>query len=456
MSWWQNFKDVAGALVAFWLLAIFGMLSLSGAVMWFYHDVEDVLALATIGGATVAGIGAGQAAGFLRLRPWLEWIVSLGAFIGGVLILAYLVAVPGMEYLGVGLMLGAFAFGSGIWTMRTRTHVFAVWYPLMLAVGAIIIIAEETGGAEAWFAGRKWAIWSIPTFVILATSILLCLAYLVAQQSYALARWRAEGSGPDRRETRHSGKPRVRLSITGWIVMILLSGALTLIVAGVAPYMWRSAPDEDGHPTEGGGDGTADGSGGGGGQGSEGSGGGSGGGGSGGGEDGEGEGGGASFDGEGLGEKAKSAASSLLYMLMLLLFMLLLAVISAILSRPMRRAILLHHWQDPLWGVPPSQQIVHLWQRATVALQDLGFEVEGWEAPAAAARRANLELAGRLGGPVPELDTAAEVVRRAAYGFGVGDADVAQMRAAVGCVVETAEDRRGIDEWLRGQFRRIR
>jgi len=447
VSWWQNFKDAAGALAAFWILVVFSLLALSGTVMWFYHQGDDIAALFVIGTATLSGIIAGQALGFLRTRPWVVWTIVGFCILFVILFFAYIPMTPGLEYLAVFLFLFPFALNSGIWTMRTRTRVFAVWYPLMLAVGSIIIIAEETGGAEAWFAGRKWAIWSVPTFFILAVAILLTLAYLVAQQSYSLARWRAEGSGPDRRRTEQSGKPRVRLSLAGWVMMILLSGALTIVVAGVAPYLWRSAPDEDGHAGDGGGDGQADG------QGGEGQGGGS----SGGqGQQGDGEGGGSEqFDGEGLAEKAKSAASSLIYLLMLLLFMLLLALIAAILSRPMRRAILLHHWQDPLWPVPPSQQIVNLWHRATVALQDLGFQAEEWEAPAAAARRANTELHGRMRGEVPELVTAADVARRAAFGFGVGDEDVAQMRAAVGCVVEAAEDRRGVEDVVKAQFRRI-
>lgn len=450
MSWWQNFKDVAGALVAFWLLVAFAMLALSGAVMWFYHEGEDIAALLCFGTATFLGIALGQVIGFLRVRPWLVWSFVAVCVVTVILFFVYIPMTPGTEWVAVFLLLFPFALNSGIWTMRPRMFLFAVWYPLMLAVGSIIIIAEETGGAEAWFAGRKWAIWSVPTFVILGTSVLLTLVYLVAQQSYGLARWRSEGAGPDRRQTRHSGKPRVRLSLAGWIVIVLLSGALTLVVAGVAPYLWRSAPDEDGHPSGGGGGGDGSTDGGGGGQdGSDGGGGNSGGG------EGDSEGGSGQFDGEGLAEKAKSAASSLLFLLMLLLFMLLLALVAGILSRPMRRAVLLYHWQDPLWSVPPSQQIVNLWYRATVALQDLGFQTEGWEAPAAAARRANAELASRLGGEVPELAAAAEVVRRATFGFGVGDVDVAQMRAAVGCVVEAAEDRRGVEDWLRGQFRRI-
>ncbi len=462
MSWWQQLKEAAGALAAYWLMSLFALTAFCAVVAWFNHGGEDALILGIIALTSVVGLFAGQLTGFGRFRPWVVWTGAALLIAIGIAIFSLAPTAPGMEYLAFVLVFFPLAFSSGIWTLRARMHLLAVWYPLMLAVGAVIIVAEETGGAEAWFAGRKWAIWSIPSFTILAGIILLTLVYLVAQESYSLARWRAEGSAPDRRETRESGKPRVRLSAAGWVVILVLSAALTVVTAVVAPYLWRSAPAEDGHPSDGsGGDGSTDASGGSGqggqGGGSGGSGGGSGGGSSDGGGSGGGGGGGGSgqFDGEGLGQRAQQALSALVYLIVLLLFMALLAVAAAILHRPMRRAFLLHHFQDPLWPVPPSDQIVNLWRRTEISLQDAGFEPSSWESAPTVARRAREKLAPLLGMAGNDLQAAAEIYRRAAFGLGVGDADVAQMRAAAACVADALAGKLSAGERLRGQFRRV-
>jgi len=473
VSWWQQLKEAAGALAAYWLMSLFALVAFCAVVLWFNNSGEDALILTIIAGTSVAGLFVGQLTGFARIRPWIVWTGVAILIAVGIAVLSAGASAPGMEYVAFFLIFFPLAFNSGIWTLRARMHLLAVWYPLMLAVGAVIIVAEETGGAEAWFAGRKWAIWSIPSFTILAGIILLTLVYLVAQESYSLARWRAEGSAPDRRETRESGKPRVRLSLAGWVVILLLSAGLTVVTAVVAPYLWRSAPAEDGHPTDGGGegDGTADGGGGSGQGGGGGSGGGGGGSGGGGGGSGGGGGGGSSsgggggssgggggsgqFDGEGVGQQLQQALSALLYLILLLSFMALLAVAAAILHRPMRRAFLLHHFQDPLWPVPPSAQIVNLWRRTEVSLRDAGFEPSSWESAPTVARRARGALAPSLGMAGNDLQAAAEIYRRAAYGLGVGDEDVARMRAAAACVADALTGKLSFGERFRGQFRRI-
>jgi hypothetical protein len=154
-------------------------------------------------------------------------------------------------------------------------------------------------------------------------------------------------------------------------------------------------------------------------------------------------------------QMARDAASALLYLMMLLLFMLLLAAVGSVLFRPMRRAVLLHHYQDPLWSVAPSEQIVNLWQRAQVALEDTGFRAHPWEPAPTAARRAMAELGERLGPEKGELSSAAEIYRRAAFGMGVGDADVARMRAAVACVTEVLRRGLALETRLKNWFRRI-
>ena len=467
MSWWRQLKEAAGALVAFWALAAFSLVALCGVVLWFNHSAEDATILFAIFATSVAGLLCGQLIGFARVRPWLVWTGVCTSILGGILFFAYVPMTPMLEYVAIFLVFFPLAFNSGIWTLRARMHLLGVWYPLMLAVGAVIIVAEESGGSAAWFAGRKWAIWSIPSFTILAGVILLTLVYLVAQESYSLARWRAEGSAPDRRETRQSGKPRVRLSLAGWAAILLLSAGLTVVTAVVAPYLWRSAPADDGQTTDGGDGGSGNGgSAGGGGHGSggggsggdsDGSGGSSGGSGNSGGDSGGsggGSGGSDQFDGEGLGERAQQALGVLAYLLLLLLFMAVLAVIVAILYRPARRAVMLHHFQDPLWAVPPSAQIVNLWRRTEVALRDAGFDPHPWESAPTVATRARGVLAPRLGTAGNDLQAAAEVYRRAAFGLGVGDADVAQMRAAAACVVDALHRGAALGDRFRAQFRR--
>jgi len=474
VTWWRQLRDAAGALLSYWVLNAFALAVLCASVLWFYRTGEDLAALGLIVFSSASGVLAGQVMGFFRLRPWFVWSAVIVMITLGILVAVYMPATPATEYFILFLVMFPFAFSAGIWTLRARMHLFASWYPVMLAIGAIILIAEETGGAEAWFAGRKWAIWSVPTFFILTGTIFLLLAYLVAQQAYGLARWREEGSSPDRRETRSSGRPRVRLSLSGWAVIVLLSLALTVVTAGVAPYLWRSAPAEDGHACDdcGSGDGSTDGSGGSGSGGGAagGSGGGSGGSGgacggtggtgegSGGGSSGDGSGsagGGSSFDGEEMGKRVRQAAGALLYLLMLLLFLLLLAAIASVLFRPTRRAVLLHHFRDPLWNVAPSEQILNLWRSIEVALGDSGFELRPWEPAPLAARRAAAVLGPQIGRDTDELAAAAEIYRRAAFGLGVGDEDVARMRAATACV--RAAIRRTLDLQTRARnwFRRI-
>ncbi len=151
----------------------------------------------------------------------------------------------------------------------------------------------------------------------------------------------------------------------------------------------------------------------------------------------------------------EQAFGALVFLLLLLLFMALLAVISAILYRPMRRAVVLHHYKDPLWPVAPSAQIVNLWHRTEVALGDAGFDLQPWESAPTVARRAREGLASRLGAAGNDLQVAAEVYRRAAYGLGVGDADVAQMRAAAACVADALGRGVTLGDRFKTQFRRV-
>ncbi len=154
-------------------------------------------------------------------------------------------------------------------------------------------------------------------------------------------------------------------------------------------------------------------------------------------------------------EKASNALGVLLYLAVLLFFMTLLALLAAILYRPMRRAVLLHHFRDPLFPVAPSSQIVNLWSLVTVALGDAGFHAHPWEPAPTVAARAASEMGRRLGDDVLEMSRAAEIYRRAAFGLGVGDEDVARMRAAVACVIEAVDRHLESGERFRALFRRI-
>ena len=223
-----------------------------------FEGQEDWLILAMLWASTGLGIGFGQTCALTRLRTSV--VLGLGATLSALVFAGLgLAAYHDQELIGLGLailwLLFPFFGVSGLLSVRTSAvQVFALFAPLVWISGSIIVISEAQGRSAYWFAGSKWRIWDVVTAPILAVGVALVLAYLVTRERHRLYRWRTAPAAPDQ-------PSQSRIHGSAWSALVsgcgTVAAAVVLVVVLsvgtglLAPYLWRSAPDDDGHPSAG-------------------------------------------------------------------------------------------------------------------------------------------------------------------------------------------------------------
>lgn len=242
-------RQALGPILVYWifLVAMFG--AFSAAVLVTDPSTGAIGALAIFAFSTACGVGVGQLLALLRVRDWLVYTFALVWWTLGSMGSVALSAAAGPlgGALAIVVILVPFFLTGGLWSLRTGRALFSAWVPLIYASGTAIVVAESQGKVDEWMAGQKWAVWDVFTFGVLVMGIVLLLAFLLVRENHRLGLWRRGPRGPLEGSVAESGAARPRLSFLGWVLLCGLAFAVSIGAAALAPYLWRTGPDEDGH-----------------------------------------------------------------------------------------------------------------------------------------------------------------------------------------------------------------
>jgi hypothetical protein len=260
-------------------------------------------------------------------------------------------------------------------------------------------IIENDDGVQRFEAGDKWAIWNVTSAVILFVTIALLLAYLVARERHRLHRWRFGTRSLLAGSITEKGAARPRLTMLGWISVVLVGLGLTAGTLLIAPYLFRTGPEEgqgqgQSEPQQGQGEPQQ-------GQGEP--------------QQGQGE----PQQGDGGNDFERAAQQLAQTMCPLLIGLLLMAAGASVIVRPIRRLVIIETLRAVPFSVAPTTRIRMGWRLIEIALGDLG--VEG--GPSLDASELVRRHAAKLAAIDPELYErlveAARVRDRITYGLGI-------------------------------------
>jgi len=448
----NELKALARPLLAYWIFLTAMFASFSAAAMWDSPSFESVWVLLMFAIVTFASVGIGQVAALLRLRDWLVYVYWGLMWTVGVMFSIFSMAAVGplAIFLVFWVLCGPMFTLAGLWSLRVGRAIFGSWVPLMYASGTAIIVAENKGKVGQWMEGDKWVVWDVFTFGVLALGITLLLAFLVSRESHRLHLWRRAPNAQLQGSVVEKGAARPRLSCLGWVMLLFLAFSLSVGTALLAPYLWRTAPAEEGEPS--------------------------------GGEPHEGDEQREPRDpGEGDGQQpeqqdGRQASKTLeegienakqqiqeelpqqpqqgLDLLATLLTMLILAILGLLIFwRPVKRLLTVRHLRDPLWKTAATGRIEHGWRLVEIALADAGVRARPGEPAVSLLKRAGPTLEQVASGhrEIKGLQEAALIRDRVAYGLGVGPDDVALMDRVSRWAFDTVWERLGD----KGQFKAL-
>ncbi len=454
---WRVFLDelkaLARPLIAYWIFLSAMFASFSAAAMWDSPNFESVWVLLMFAVVTFASVGIGQLAALLRVRDWLVYLYWGLMWTVGVMFSIFSMAAVGPLAIFVvfWVLCGPMFTLAGLWSLRVGRAIFGSWVPLMYASGTAIIVAENKGKVSQWVEGDKWVVWDVFTFGVLALGVTLLLVFLVSRESHRLHLWRRAPNAQLKGSVIEQGAARPRLSCLGWVMLLFMAFSLSVGTALLAPYLWRTAPAEEG-----------DGHGGGGEHGEEpyeqp--------------EQGEGQQQERSDDGrqpsktleEGMENAKQQIQEQLpqepqqgLDLLSTLLTMLFLAILGLIIFwRPVKRLLTVRHLRDPLWKTAATGRIEHGWRLVEIALADAGVRARPGEPAVSLLKRAGPTLQRVASGhrEIKGLHDAALIRDRVAYGLGVGPDDVALMDRVSRWAFDTVWERLGDRGQLKALYR---
>lgn len=416
---WQQLKEAARPVLAYHLLLGFTLMAFCGvAALTEGVDAGTALVMAAMVGTTVLGTALGQVLAFLRVRTWVAMAFGAACWIAA----GVLGAAAGVVAGGAGALVFLFLFllpiamTGGLWSLETHRATWSIWLPMVFTTATAIVWAEKNNLDANWHAGEKWAVWDVLSLAVFGTTVVLTLVYLVTRETHRLALWRRGPTAPLQPTLVESGAARPRITPLGFVALAALTAGLTLGTALIAPYLWRTGPDNGGDtPTEQPAEPDPD----------------------------------APPEesaflkaleqmAERAVEAAKQAAGSVCSLLALAMLLVLGALVA---GPPVRRLFVVRHLKEPLWPVPNTTRIEMGWQLVEIALADAGVAVRPGEDAAGLARRAAPTLARLSAVEVHGLDDAAEIIDRVRFGLGVGPQDVQTMERFARWTYDTVWER---------------
>lgn len=437
-AFFRDAKELARPALVYqaWVVLMLAIFDLVLLVLEGFSGEMFVL-LAVLSVATLVGVALGQAMAIARLR---------GSFLGCLsllwLTLSCLVTVP-LASLGpfggiaIGLLwLTPIFVSGGVWSLASSRALFAAWVPVIYGTGAMFAIVEHDDRVAAWESGDKLAIWSVSTALILFLTIGLLLAYLVARERHRLHLWRHGPRALLSGSITEKGAARPRLTMLGWVTVAGVGIGLTAGTLLIAPYLFRTGPEErregQGETQQGQGETQQ-------GQGEA--------------QQGQGE----TEEGQGAGEQVERAAEAVAQaMCPLLIGLLLVAGAAAVLVRPLRRLVIIEYLRAAPFPVSPTTRIRMGWRLIEISLGDLGIEGGPSMDASELVRRHERQLAALDPQLLEDLREAARLRDRITYGLGIEPGDVLRFAKDAERIFVIATNRVELQREAQNVFRDVR
>jgi len=436
-EWRRDLKELARPALLYqgWVLLMITIFDLVIVVLE-GPAPETIMILGILSLCAILGVTLGQGLSMARMRGsflgclGMAWfttmclltvpLASLGPF-GGILLAV--------------LFLTPIFISGGVWSLASSRALFAAWVPLIFGTGAMFAIIEKDDALAEFDAGNKWAIWNVTSAVILFITIALMLAYLVARERHRLHRWRFGTRSLLAGSITEKGAARPRLTMLGWVSVIVVGLGLTAGTLLIAPYLFRTGEDEgegqsqgQSEPQQGQGEPQQ-------GQSEP--------------QQGQGE----PQDGDELERAARQLASTVCP---LLIGLLLIAAGASVLVRPVRRLVIIETLRAAPFAVAPTTRIRMGWRLIEIGLGDLGIE-GGPSLDASELVRRNASKIAALDPELYELLLDAARVRdRITYGLGIEPGSVERFAKTAERIFVLATNRVALQQEAENVFRDVR
>lgn len=412
----QALRLAARPAIAYLVFCLGGFAAFFGSVIW-YEGTREFFTIGLAIVAGMAGIVAGMLLAVLRAKTFPVFVTIFVCLLFAIWLMAA-ASPPGGRDLAAAMVFFCFAFPCGMLSLQHRWELFASFWPAVGWIGGVFVIINKEGRLSQWEEEKITAWLPVPLF-FLGCFLVLWLFYLSAKQAMRVELWQSLSGAVARRISKKAtvgAVPRKNL-----IPMLVTAILLFVVVAALAPYLWRTGKGDregknKGKPDQSQVDGNDEG------KGKK----------------------GPPIDGKAIVEQMKqlaSAAKNTLVNLWPLLLLLLL-------YRPAKRALLSTHLLTPVFPTPPTERIDNNWEYVRIAAEDAGVV----PAPSDSVEQLLVRIREKgLGGPA--LARAAEIYARTRYGFTVGRGDPTAMRQHA---VDAAGELRahvGAWQWIKNLWR---
>ena len=290
---------------------------------------------------------------------------------------------------------------------------------------------------------KKWMVWNAGTLIGFVISIVLLMIYLVIRENHRLFRWRNGPKTTIASEEIRREEAKARLSVRGWIGIVVVASVLSLGVAIISPYLWQTVPRERGEEEiesayerrevdcE-------------------------------------------NYSGcsppkecqeeyekkespEPFSQEQMEQVIEQVAQFAWLLFIIVVLLIGSYFSfgRPSRRLFFVRHFRDPLWPISTTKEIENQWNLILIALADLGVhDLYGSAQDVAERALPKLKEATGNSRKIPGLIEAAKIRDRVRYGLGVDAGDLKKMKRFANWVYDSVWNRLDNQQQIRSLFRR--
>jgi len=385
----QALRLAARPAIAYLVFCVGGFAAFFGTIVW-YEGMHDFLSITLAIMAGMAGIIAGMLIAVLRAKTLPVFLTIFACLIFAVWLIAA-ASPPGGKDLAIAIVFFCFAFPCGMLSLQHRWELFASFWPAVGWIGGVFVIINKEGRLSQWEQEKVTAWLPVPLF-FLGCFLVLWLFYLSSKQAMRVELWQSLSGAVARRISKKatvSAVPRKNI-----IPMLVTAVLLFLVVAALAPYLWRTGKGDREGKNKGKPDQSQV-------------------------DEGDGKKKGPPIDGKAILEQmkqlAKAAKNTAVNLWPLLLLLLL--------YRPAKRALLSTHLLTPVFPTPPTERIDNHWEYVRIAAEDAGVV----PTPSDSIEQLLVRVREKgLGGPA--LARAAEIYARTRYGFTVGRGDPIAMR----------------------------
>ena len=132
------------------------------------------------------------------------------------------------------------------WSVHSsRAERYVAWPPIIFGISPLVLLVNSSPDRLAtWKSGSKWMVWNGGTLAAFVGTTVLLMVYLVIRENLRVFRWRNGPKTTIASEETLRTEAKVRMSIRGWLWILLVSVFLSIATALISPYLWQTVPAE--------------------------------------------------------------------------------------------------------------------------------------------------------------------------------------------------------------------